>query len=278
MRLSATEYFHTEGQSVVIEPRAPQAPFPLHDHDFNEIFVVLSGNGWHYFNDRPHFITCGEVFYVRADDRHEFYDLDDLHLINILYRLESCSLRPEVMAYLLDASASPDGERRHWQINEDTLAQVRATIDRMGKEIAQGDRMSRIMAETLFAQLSILLHRNRFATDAEELPQGMRLSHVLNYLRQNCSQEIDLDDLARRFGYSPRSFNRVFREATATTPHTYLVKLRICEAMRALRQTGDSITDIAFAAGFNDSNYFSYAFNKLTGMSPSEYRRRAHAG
>ena len=70
-----------------------------------------------------------------------------------------------------------------------------------------------------------------------------------------------------------RTFNRLFRDATATTPHNYLVKLRLSRAMRALRETEGSITDVAFACGFNDSNYFSYSFSKMTGMSPSEYRR-----
>jgi len=45
--------------------------------------------------------------------------------------------------------------------------------------------------------------------------------------------------------------------------------------MRALRATDDRVTDIAFASGFNDANYFSYAFSKLIGMSPSQYRERA---
>jgi transcriptional regulator GlxA family with amidase domain len=71
-----------------------------------------------------------------------------------------------------------------------------------------------------------------------------------------------------------RTFTRMFREATATTPHNYLVQLRIGHAMHAMRTTSDSITAIAHASGFNDSNYFSSCFSKLTGVSPSEYRRR----
>jgi len=129
------------------------------------------------------------------------------------------------------------------------------------------------MSEALFNQLAITLSRSQFATDARGLPNAARLGHVLNYLRHNCTEELDLEDVAQRFGYSSRSFSRLFREATATTPHNYLVKLRLSKAMRALRATNDSVTDIAFACGFNDSNYFSYSFSKMTGMAPSEYRR-----
>jgi len=273
MKLAASEFFRNASQAVAVEPRVPQVAFPRHSHDFNEIFVVLSGNGWHILNNTPHFITCGEVFYVQAEDCHEFADVSDLHLINILYRLETYSLKDGALDWIVEASTAPGTRNRHWQITEDVLAQVNTLIGTLAREAAEESVPSRIMTETLFAQLCITLYRHRFSTDSADLPAMARLGHVLTYLRHNCSGDIDLDDVARRFGYSLRSFNRVFREATATTPHNYLVKLRIGEAMRALRNSENSITDIAFAAGFNDSNYFSYAFNKLTGMSPSEYRR-----
>jgi transcriptional regulator GlxA family with amidase domain len=123
----------------------------------------------------------------------------------------------------------------------------------------------------------VTLSRERFATDGGRLAPSARLAQVLKYLRHNCTGPLDLDDIAHRFGYAPRTFRRVFREATATTPHGYLVKLRLAHAMRALRATDDKVTDIAFAAGFNDANYFSYAFSKLIGMSPSRYREEARS-
>jgi transcriptional regulator GlxA family with amidase domain len=126
-------------------------------------------------------------------------------------------------------------------------------------------------------QLVVTLWRERFAVDGEGLSSNGRLAQVLQYLRCNCTQPIDLDELARRYGYSARNLRRVFREATATTPHDYLVKLRLCRAIRALRSSEASITDVALASGFSDGNYFSYAFRKLTGMSPSRYRREVGA-
>jgi len=65
-----------------------------------------------------------------------------------------------------------------------------------------------------------------------------------------------------------------YTEVTGTTPHNYLVQLRIGHAKRAIRTTSDNITEIAFASGFHDSNYFSSCFSKMTGLSPSEYRRQ----
>lgn len=272
MKLLAKEFFRSDAQSVIVEPRNPQDPFPLHDHDFDEIMIVLSGNGWHLLNDEPHFITCGELFYIKAEDRHAYEQVQGLHLTNILFRPERASGRdfPKIMGRPTD---SAQATRRHWQVTEEVLAKIGPLIEMLENEARRCDPLSEVMSEALFNQVAVLLSRSQFATDARGLPNSARLGHVLNYLRHNCTDDIDLETVAQRFGYSSRSFSRLFREATATTPHNYLVKLRIGKAMRALRTTDESITDIAFSCGFNDSNYFSYSFSRMTGMAPSEYRR-----
>jgi AraC family L-rhamnose operon transcriptional activator RhaR len=269
MRLAANDFFRCGAQRVTVEPRTPQSRFPLHDHEFNEIVIVMSGNGWHVLNEEPRLITCGEILYIKAEDRHAFEEVHDLYLTNVLYSSE-----------LLSTGSGPAGidggdacQRRNWQVDEDVLGQVRPLLDRLFRETKGADPLSAVMAESLFLQLAVILCRNRFAADGDGLPGASRLGQVLAYLRHNCTEQIDFDDVARRFGYSLRNFARVFHEATATTPHNYLVRLRLGHAMRSLRLS-DNVTEVAFASGFNDSNYFSYAFRKLTGLSPSEYRRR----
>ena len=66
LKLQVSEFFRAASQFVVVEPRSPQVRFPLHEHDFYEIVIVSSGNGWHVLNDEPHFISCGEVLFLRA--------------------------------------------------------------------------------------------------------------------------------------------------------------------------------------------------------------------
>lgn len=279
MRLSMIEYFSNESQAVAVEPREPQMSFPRHDHEFDEIVIVRSGNGWHVVNDKPHFITCGELFYIKAKDHHEFDQVNELRLVNILYCLDRLSIRSDELYRLLCLSSHAVGEDGlHWQVTEDTLSQLDPLIAVLIKESRKTGFLSKTMAEALFLQLVVTLYRNRFPIDSDDMPAASRLGHVLSYLRHHFTQPIDLDELAERFGYSVRNFHRVFRGATGTTPHNYLMMVRINHAMRALSLTDDSITDIAFDSGFNDGNYFSYCFNKTAGGSPSAYRQTARNG
>lgn len=277
LKLQVSEFFRAASQFVVVEPRSPQVRFPLHEHDFYEIVIVSSGNGWHVLNDEPHFISCGEVLFLRAEDRHAFEEVDQLHLTNILYRPNGALLQPDRIRPYLQPADDGAIERRYWQLSDGALLGLEPLVTALARESLKPDAASAVMAECLFAQLVVTLWRDRFATDADHLAPSARLDHVLRYLRHNFTQPIDLDEVAERFGYSPRNLRRVFSVATATTPHSYLVKLRLARAMRALRTTDDSVTEIALASGFNDSNYFAYSFKKLLGTTPFRYRQDARS-
>jgi AraC-like DNA-binding protein len=275
LKLRGREFFRGESQFVGVEPRAPQPTFPLHEHDFHELVIVTSGNGWHVLNGEPHLLSCGEVLYLKPHDRHAFEEVHDLHLTNVIYRPNDALLHADRVRPYLQPGGEPVGERRYWQISADAFGRLKPILAALAEESRKSDAASELMAQSLFVQLIVSLWRERFATDAEHPSPAVRFAHALSYLRHHCTQPIDLDELAHRFGYSPRNFRRVFREATATTPHGYLVKLRLGRAMRALCASDENVTDVALASGFNDSNHFAYSFRKLTGMSPSRYRQQA---
>jgi AraC family L-rhamnose operon transcriptional activator RhaR len=277
MKLAVRDWFRRRSQVVTVEPRSPQDRFPVHDHEFGEVVIVSSGHGWHVWNDEPQFITSGEVFYIRPQDRHGFEQVSDLHLTNFLYRPGERLLRADCIHHLLE---NPEGRHR-WQLTDDTLRQLEPLIVQLTREVRSDDPHSDLVAESLFVQLAVALCRHRLPIDSDQLPSGGRFGHVLAYLRHHYTADPDIAEVAQRCGYSLRTLTRTFRERTGTTPHNYLVQLRIGHAKHAMRTTSDSITEIAFASGFHDSNYFSACFSKLTGLSPSEYRRqiqRAGAG
>lgn len=270
MKLATRDWFRRRSQAVTVEPRSPQDRFPVHEHEFGEVVIVASGNGWHLWNDEPQFITAGEVFYIRPQDHHGFEQVSDLHLTNILYRPSERFLDPDRIHHLLE---SPEGHHR-WQLTDDSLRQLEPLIVQLTREARSDDPHSDVLAESLFIQLAVALWRHRISIDCDQLPAGGRFAHVLAHLRRHCTADLSIEDVAHRSGYSLRTLTRAFRERTGTTPHNDLVQLRIGHAKHAMRTTRDSITEIAFASGFHDSNYFSACFSKLTGVSPSAYRRQ----
>lgn len=102
-----------------------------------------------------------------------------------------------------------------------------------------------------------------------------RVRDILSYLSQNASEPIAQKDAARKVRLSPAAFSRFFRRAVGKTFSTYLTDLRLSDVSRRLLETNDSISRIAFDAGFENLSTFNRAFRRARGLSPREFRRDA---
>ncbi len=86
-------------------------------------------------------------------------------------------------------------------------------------------------------------------------------------------ETISLDRVAKKVNISPNYFSAMFSQEVGQTFIEYLTGKRIAEAKRMLRQTDKRSSEIAFAVGYKDPHYFSFVFKKVSGCTPSEYRR-----
>ncbi len=100
------------------------------------------------------------------------------------------------------------------------------------------------------------------------------MAEAIAHLETHFHQPVHLDQLAQIARMSKRSFMRAFRAATGVPPISYLIRQRVNRAAVLLRNGNESITEIAFEAGFTDSNYFSRQFRQVFGLTPSDYRKR----
>ena len=97
----------------------------------------------------------------------------------------------------------------------------------------------------------------------------------LQALPDYAGHDWDLAAMAAQSGLSRTQFSEYCKELTGLTPLQYLMRCRIEQATRLLAERpGMSITDIAFACGFNSSQYFATVFRSATGCAPSAYGRR----
>ena len=93
------------------------------------------------------------------------------------------------------------------------------------------------------------------------------------YLNDNFKEKISLDIISRDVGISKYYLHRVFREINGNTPLEYLKNIRLEKAKNKLQYSKDSIFEIAFKCGFDNTAYFSNVFKKHVGLSPTQFRR-----
>ena len=111
--------------------------------------------------------------------------------------------------------------------------------------------------------------------DSENKKQQRNLlTQAIGFIDEHYPEEsISLDKVAQKVNISPNYLSAIFSQEVGQTLIEYLTSKRIGEAKRMLRQTDKRSSEIAFAVGYKDPHYFSFVFKKVSGCTPSEYRR-----
>jgi PAS domain S-box-containing protein len=97
---------------------------------------------------------------------------------------------------------------------------------------------------------------------------------VLEYVRDNYSQPIEIKQLAALVHLSVSQFERRFRKVFQISPLKHIMNVRIRAASLRLTTTNDTIAAIALDCGFYDHSHFTRNFRKIMGTSPKEYRKQ----
>lgn len=101
------------------------------------------------------------------------------------------------------------------------------------------------------------------------------LDNVVRYIQMHLPEKLTVASIAAQVGYSASYLSRLFTRESGMSLYQFILKTRLSRARYLLSATRDSVESIAFQTGFLSTAHFSQTFCRETGMSPSEYRRRA---
>lgn len=281
--LKVDEWFHPDGFPISVERRDPQENFGPHAHEFAELVIVTGGQCLHVTGSDSWELTAGDVFVIAGPREHEYRNLVDLRLVNILYQPSQLKMRlldlPSVAGYHALFTLEPSWRSRQpakgrLHLGGKEMAQIIELVDRLETELKIREPGFGFMATASFMQIIGYLSRCYGRIPTPDGKALLRIGEALSHLEQNCHREVDLEELASIANMSRRSFLRVFQSATGTSPLAWIIEQRINRACKLLRHTDRRVTEIAYDVGFNDSNYFTRQFRKMTGISPRDYRLR----
>jgi len=103
-----------------------------------------------------------------------------------------------------------------------------------------------------------------------------RIKQMMDFVQENYSENITVDEIAFSAGISSRECTRCFRRCIGTSPIEHLTQFRVRMAAKALRETGKTVMEISEDCGFSSPSYFSKVFRDITGQTPKEYQKRCH--
>jgi two-component system response regulator YesN len=113
-----------------------------------------------------------------------------------------------------------------------------------------------------------------FRFNADRKAKNKYVEQAIKQIREHYKEDINISTVAEQLQISEGYLSRVFKKETDYTFTTYLSYYRMKVAMELLKEGNLKVYEVADAAGYSDTAYFSAQFKKIVGIAPSEYQDR----
>ena len=253
-----------------------------HYHDFAELVVITDGRGLQIIDQVEYPVIAGDVFLLQGFTEHFFRERHAMSLMNIQYApallpLPLALLR-QMPGYNVMFQLEPNlrtrrtfKHRLHLEAPE--IAELIRTAESLREELRHHEPGFETAALTRLLEIITFVSRRYTAIHADNRAALVRMGEVISRLETDFAAPWTLPKIAKCARTSPNNLLRLFKAATGDSPMDYLRKVRLQRAAEQLCATDRNITEIAFACGFNDPDYFTRRFTIFYGVSPRAYRR-----
>lgn len=156
--------------------------------------------------------------------------------------------------------------------------ELQRSLPALCREAQNPDKIFPLYADGWAMQTLAILSRIPKSGESSAIRNGgglapAKLRRVIEFIRADMASNVSVEDLARIAGISPRHFIRAFHESVGQTPAKFVLATKVDHAKYLLANSDQSALEIAINCGFCHAQHFSTAFKKLTGCTPSAFRK-----
>lgn len=241
----------------------PNKPYEYIFIDYWVVHYCVSGEGHFYVKDHYTHIHPGDIFMIPAHTKNKYYPNQQNpwtyqwiglkgNLVPAI--LEKCGLTPDehVLHHRTDSRLQTLFEQIHDNFHEER----------------------ELKAIGITYQLLDYIKNNVYNSRRDRLtPSEIYFQTALNYIQKNYTNNISISDIAAAASIDRTYIFKLFQKYTKQNPSQYLQSFRLEKACVLLRKSSLSVTDTAYAVGFQQPAYFSKLFTQYKGITPSQYRK-----
>lgn len=258
-------------------------PLTPHTHPELEISAVKSGSGTYFSEGRCYDIRQGDVFLFNNREIHYISMAPGEKMINVVIHFAPSFLWNAtgndgdydfLLPFFRRNAAFENRLDRNNPSTEGIFHRLLALETLTGAPDAMTHLEVKIEMERLL--LDILRHHPIVANDAKEavVYNARGMEEVYRYIDENLEGDIRLAQLAGVACMSPSYFSTYFKRCNGLPPVEFIARRRVQKAIQLIRTTNDSLTAIYLSCGFNNSTSFLKTFKRITGNTPSFYRKK----
>lgn len=257
----------------------PGMSAPCHWHDDIEWIYVISGKMCYYINGKRILLNEKDSLMVNTRQLHYGYSCQeqDCRFLCILFHpsLFGCN-KALLQKYVTPVIENADCEYLHFQSGQTRGLEIAAYLEQIRCIKENAANAYELQAVAVMFQLwSSLLQCGELVIEDRSYDRNSDLESqkkMVSFIYQNYAEQLSLNEIAASGNVSRSKCCLIFKHYLHQSPVDFLNMFRLKTSCDLLRNTEQSITDIALSCGFNHLSYFSKLFSRNFGCTPREYR------
>lgn len=255
--------------------------FQFHWHEEIEIHYIEKGSGTFFIDDTEYDVNEGDIVYIGPKLIHSGKS-ENNDLIAICYMIDS--------SYLLSRNNEYNTDRFFSQLvstriakpvireNDPGYQSLKACLQEIDLCAVEKGIVYQLEIKKQLYDLFIQLYKHCYliATPKSNDHNAGRsiIKKSIRYIQSNCGNRMSIEEIASHVGLSPSYFMKVFKQNTKMTCVEYIKSFRLNLAITMLRETDESILQIANNCGYGNLSLFNREFKKYFNLTPSQYRKK----
>ncbi len=250
--------------------------YPLHWHGDTEIIMPIVNEYYYDIDGETKILLPKEILIIPPGQLHSLSAPSSGRRLIILFDTSLINTFKEFSSFLFNI-------RPFIVISKDVFGESANELANILKEVNEEYNSNFAYNEALCYSFLIkflaLLARNNTAKTLESFKQKNNytsnhyktISTICNYINNNCSEKLKIEDLAEIAGYSVFHFSRLFKEYNNETVYNYITKRRVMQAEKLLLKPDLSIMQVATQSGFDSISTFNRVFKQQKKCTPSQF-------
>ncbi len=248
-----------------------------HIHSAIEMLFIAKGKFRVFSENKEFFVEEGDTVLFRSNTIHRIYatEADSFYYVLQMHPsfILANSSRDCGSSYLLKLAIFNEDVKVVWTKEECDKNGFSSVVENLARELENESYAKDIAIKAYAAHILLIVMRelemcnNGKNEDNEKLSR--RIYDAIIYINKRYAENITVFDCSKELFISYSYFSRAFKQITGKSFSEYLTIVRINHAEKLLLSSNKTVAEIAFACGFNSAAYFSAAYKKIKGISPT---------
>lgn len=259
--------------------------FREHRHIEFEIVLFKSGQGVYRTSYKSYSIQAGDIFLFSSNEVHyitEISNQEEMVLMNIhfeprfIWSSGNDLFDAKYLKIFLDRNEKFENRLDR---NNPNVVVIKNLLLNMEQEFFEKPVEYALMVKAQLLTILVTLIRHFDCVKPVDDKFYVRKNNFemieksMDYITKHLADHLSLDGLAKSANMSSTYYSAVFKKLNGISPWDYITAKRIELAMKHLKNSNDTMLELGFMCGFNNTANFNRAFKKLTYKTPTEYKK-----